>query len=97
MILSNIPSPEYDIIRQNNLQNYFDEIVYSFDKGLVKPNLKLFNLVLSKLDAKCNEIIMIEDSLESDVEPARKLRLNTIHFKNVTQLKEELASFLDLV
>jgi HAD superfamily hydrolase (TIGR01549 family) len=92
-LLSNIPNPLYDIIRKNNLEDYFDEILYSFNECLIKPDLNFFNLILFQLNVKPSEVIMVGNSLRSDIEPAKKLGLNTIHFKDVIQLKKELVSF----
>lgn len=97
-ILSNIPNPIYDIIRKNNIQNYFDEILYSFNKGLIKPDPDFFDLMLSQLGVKCDETIMIGNSISSDIKPAKELGMNTIHFEDANQLKKELSSFsIDLV
>ncbi len=92
-ILSNIANPEYDIIRKNNLQGLFDVILYSYDKGVVKPEFEFFNLMLSQLNSKSNETIMIGDSLRSDITPAKALGMHTIHFTNAAHLKKALTSF----
>jgi putative hydrolase of the HAD superfamily len=92
-ILSNILFPMYDIIQKNNLNKYFDEILYSYQYGLIKPNINFFKLALSKLNLKSDEVLMIGDSLNSDIKPAKLIGLNTIHFKNVEQLKTELLKF----
>ena len=89
-IISNIPNPLYDLIRQNNLQAMFDEIVYSYDFGITKPDHRLFEIMVSKLGVKPSEVVVVGDSLNNDINPAKELGMKTIHFKSVQQLKKEL-------
>ncbi|MFA7707942.1 MAG: HAD family phosphatase [Candidatus Pacearchaeota archaeon] len=75
-----------------NYHELFDSISYSFETSVCKPDKKAFKIILEKLDTKPEECLFIDDSLKN-IQSAQELGLNTIHFKNPVQLKEELISF----
>ena len=79
--------------RKTNLLNYVDYPLFSFDVGVIKPNFKLFGEMLKKSKCKPKETMMIGDKLKDDIIPAKNIGINTILFKNYTQLKKKLSSF----
>jgi HAD superfamily hydrolase (TIGR01662 family) len=79
------------ITKRTNLLNHIDYPLFSFDVGVVKPNLKFFEEMLRISACKPEETIMIGDKLNDDVTPPKKLGMNAILFRNYEQLKKELA------
>jgi FMN phosphatase YigB (HAD superfamily) len=77
-LISNIPSPDYDIITFNGLRKYFDSIVYSYKTGLLKPDQKIFELSLRQLKADPKMTLMIGDSFESDIKGAKNAGIDGI-------------------
>jgi len=73
-----------------NLDKTFSKIYCSAFLGMVKPNVRIFNYVLKDLDVKANEVIFIDDRVEN-VRCAVKLGVKGILFKNLNQLKKEIA------
>ncbi|MBU2104279.1 MAG: HAD-IA family hydrolase [Nanoarchaeota archaeon] len=63
----------------------FNPIVVSCDVGIRKPNPKIYKLILKKLKLKPSECVFI-DNQKWNAEPARKLGIKTILFKNNKQL-----------
>ena len=59
--------------RKTNLFKYIDYPVFSFDVGVIKPDLKIFREVLRKAKVKPAEAIMVGDKLSDDVRPPRKI------------------------
>lgn len=76
-----------------HISDAFDAIVISAEVGLMKPNPKIFDLVLEKLGAAPQEAVFIDDFKEN-IEAARRQGLNVIHFKNRTQALGELGSMI---
>jgi epoxide hydrolase-like predicted phosphatase len=68
---------------------YFNPIIISCDIGMRKPNPNIFILLIKKLKLKPKEIVFIEDR-EWNIQPAKKLGINTILFKNNKQTIEKL-------
>ena len=63
-----------------NLLNYIDCIVTSEEVGIEKPNSKMFEKILNKLNMKENEVLMIGDSFKCDIEGAIKSNIYAGHF-----------------
>lgn len=70
-------------------QQYFKDGAFSHIVGLIKPNIKLYQLILEKTKSKPEEIVYIDDK-EKYLEPAKKLGMHVIQFKDVKQLKQDL-------
>lgn len=81
------------IRNKTDLLNYIDYPLFSFDVGVIKPNLKFFKKMLKISGCKPEETIMVGDKLNDDVVPPRSIGMNAIHFKTYKQLKKELAFF----
>ncbi len=63
------------------------QIFTSFELGLLKPNPKIYQTVLEKLEAKPNEVIFIDDKLQN-VQAAQKLGLHSIVYERETVFKK---------
>jgi epoxide hydrolase-like predicted phosphatase len=63
----------------------FNEVVVSCEAGMRKPNLKIYKMVLKKLKIKPFQAIFI-DNQKWNLQPAKKIRMKTILFKNNKQL-----------
>jgi HAD superfamily hydrolase (TIGR01509 family) len=57
-----------------------------------KPDQEIFELLLKKTKAKPDETVFIDD-FEENILAARKMGINCILFRNVRQLRKELAAF----
>ncbi|MFH1589379.1 MAG: HAD family hydrolase [archaeon] len=90
------------VLDKFDLRKYFDEIVLSFDVGILKTNKKMFEAPLKKLKLKKTDVVMVGDSIPTDIEGAKKAgirgilvdRRDTRDFEdkipNLTVLKEKL-------
>ena len=67
----------------------FDAVVVSCDVGIRKPNPKIYNLILKKLNIPSSQVLFI-DNQEWNIKPAKKLGLKTLLYKNNKQLFKEL-------
>ena len=77
-------------IEKFKLKEYFDEIFVSSYIGMEKFNeSKIYKYVIKKLNAEAENIIFVDDK-ESNLIHAKELGIKTIHFKNLTQLKEDI-------
>ena len=76
-----------------NFHKLFHSILYSFEIEICKPDERAYKFILKRLKVKPEECLFVDDS-PKNIEVAKKLRINTILFKNSNQLKEELSHFL---
>jgi len=69
--------------------DWFDNIFLSGAVGLIKPDQAIFNLLLRKTGYSAPECLLIDDS-HINVETARKMGFETIHFITPEQLQTDL-------
>lgn len=69
--------------------DHFELLILSHEVGVIKPDKKIYELAIQKLKVKPEECLFIDDQ-EDCLKPARELGMETILFKSVPQLKEEL-------
>lgn len=69
--------------------HYFDAIVVSGQVQLIKPDPRIFQLVLEKSGMRADECLFIDDS-ETNVNAARALGFHTIRYTSPEPLRKEL-------
>lgn len=68
----------------------FEDIVVSGREKMIKPDLDIYQLCLSRNNLVAEESVFIDDNLENII-AAQKLGIKGIHFKSPDQLTSELA------
>jgi putative hydrolase of the HAD superfamily len=74
------------------LREYFEVFFSSCYLGVRKPGAEIYNLALKIAQRAPQECIFIDDR-SLNLECAREMGINTIQYKNVGQLKAELARY----
>lgn len=97
ILLSNLPSPIGDIIERFGFAEYFDEIFVSYEIGCIKSEGG-FEKVLKKTGFSTDEVIMVGDSMESDMQGAEKAGIKgvLIDRRNVREYKNKITTLKDL-
>ncbi len=62
-------------------KKYFDYMAFSYETGLLKPDTKLFRLVLENLGAKPREAVMVGDNLKDDVQASLAAGMQAVLIK----------------
>ncbi|GIU69452.1 MAG: hypothetical protein KatS3mg002_0688 [Candidatus Woesearchaeota archaeon] len=78
VLVANIDCFGKDIITKFNLQKYFNKIYLSCDIGILKTNPEFFKNILNDISLNPEDVLMVGDSIDSDMTPASKLNINTI-------------------
>jgi HAD superfamily hydrolase (TIGR01509 family) len=71
----------------------FDDILLSYEVGLIKPESEIYLMSTRNLGVKPEECIFIDDVL-SFCQGAEVVGMNTIWYKNFEQFKEEIEKIL---
>ncbi|GAB1445411.1 MAG: HAD family phosphatase [Cyclobacteriaceae bacterium] len=71
----------------DKLDVYFEKAYYSHQVHMRKPDLEIFERVLSENNLNATETLFLDDNL-SNLEGAQQLRINTFEVKNPNQLFE---------
>jgi putative hydrolase of the HAD superfamily len=70
----------------------FDAAVFSCAEGTRKPEQRIYEIALERLNVKAHEAIFIDDRTDF-IAGAQRLGIHTILFKNLEQVRQELSSF----
>ena len=82
-----------DYITRSGFLDAFDTLVISAEVGLMKPDLKIYQLALSRLDVQASQSVMVDDT-PVNVEAADEMGMYAILFKSAAQLRHDLESLL---
>lgn len=72
-----------------------DEMIFSAEEGLAKPDPAIFTLAAQRLDVQFSEMIFIDD-WPPHVEEARALGMYGIVFENTAQVINDVRSYLEM-
>lgn len=72
--------------------DWFDDIILSGEVKLNKPDPAIFNLLLDKTGYSAPECLLIDDS-KPNVDAAKELGFNIVHFESPTQLRSKLQEY----
>lgn len=93
-ILSNISSNWVrDEFLTKDEQALFDDMVFSFETGLTKPDPEIFKLAAERLSTAAERIVFIDD-IQSYCESAQTTGMKAITYQNFVQLKHDLEKIL---
>ena len=93
-IISNNWNFALEWVKHNTqILDYIDYPLFSFEIGIVKPDLRIYEKMIEISWYKPKEIIMIWDKEWDDVLPPRELWINSILYKNYEQLKKDLLTY----
>lgn len=82
-----------ELEKQTDLLQFFDFPLFAFNVGLIKPDLRFFQKMLEVAHCQPKQAIMVGDSEENDIAPAKSIGINTIRYQNPKRLKEKFLEF----
>ena len=82
-LISNLASPYKKPVFDTDLHLFFEQMIFSCDVGILKPNISIFKKVETITKAKPNEILMIGDSFKSDIKGAENREWNYLQINRV--------------
>lgn len=93
-LLSNVASNWIrDSFLTSDEQKLFDEMVFSYEVRLTKPDPRMFEIICDKLGVEPNAAVMIDD-IESYCASAESLGMKSITYKSFAQMRPELERLL---
>jgi epoxide hydrolase-like predicted phosphatase len=94
-ILSNYSSELENLLKDVfSIYHLFDVVVNSYNLKISKPNPKIYQHVLEKLNVKADEAIFIDDK-ERNTKAAEALGIKSIVFLDFNQFKEDIDKILN--
>jgi putative hydrolase of the HAD superfamily len=90
-ILSNTEKPAVELFHKQKY-DMFDVEVFSCLEGTKKPERKIYELTLDRIGTTAGQTLFIDDK-QNNIDGAKQAGLETILFRDVDQLKKDLAGF----
>jgi epoxide hydrolase-like predicted phosphatase len=81
------------IIEQWRFADAFDTLVISSEIGIVKPDPRIYHLVLERLGVQPAEAVFVDD-FQKNIEGAKAVGMQGIHFRDPEQARSELEQLL---
>ena len=75
--------------RRYDFFNYLEGIVVSGEEELIKPDPKLYQVLLNRYRLKANETLFIDDTIHN-IETAQEMGFHTIHFTENMDLEKKV-------
>jgi 2-haloacid dehalogenase len=89
--LSNWSTEKFLLVKKRyDFFNLFEKIILSGEVGLIKPDPRIFELASKEIGSPAEECLLIDDSA-TNIETARRLGFETVHYLSSAQLREALA------
>lgn len=90
--LSNWSAETFPIVyKRYQFFNEFKGIVLSGEEKMIKPDKKIFQLLLDRYKLKAENSVFIDDNIKN-IQAAEELGLQTIFYENSSKLEEKLKS-----
>lgn len=90
LALTNWSSETFPIaLKRYDLFQYFEGVLVSGDEKLIKPDEKIYQLLIDRYKVDPSEAVFIDDS-EKNVIAARQIGMEAIHFKDAEDLEVRL-------
>jgi 2-haloacid dehalogenase len=88
--LSNWSVEKFELVQHKyEMFGWFEMILVSGEVKVIKPNPRIFGIMLERIERNPEECLLVDDSIQN-VEVARQLGFQTIHFRSPEQLLDEL-------
>ncbi|MBU2638593.1 MAG: HAD family hydrolase [Nanoarchaeota archaeon] len=66
------------MLEKYDLRKYFDVVALSCERGMLKSDPKMFETILQELEVNAEDALMVGDSPETDIEPAKKAGVQAV-------------------
>ena len=94
VLLTNLDTNAGDILtKRYGIPEFYDEIISAGEAGYAKPNPKIFEEALKRLNAKAEECIFVDDT-EENIEAARTLGMKGILYRDFVSFRAELENLI---
>ena len=83
------------------LNNLFDNIIFSYEVGYVKPQKEIYNIALNKMDVNPENCIFVGDGGSNELKGAKELGIRTVLtgylLKRERKQHNEIKKFADYI
>lgn len=91
-LISNLASPYKKPFFNLGLNEYFDEVLFSCDVGLIKPDSKIYQKIIESLRINPAQVLMIGDKIHNDVDGPKSIGMNAILIDRIKNSSQSISS-----
>lgn len=92
-LLSNQMQSRTDHIKTSYDLSFFKHVFFSSEMGMMKPEKEIYLFVLNEIKQEAENCIFIDDNIKY-IDAARELGINALLFKNIQQIRTDLAAHI---
>lgn len=92
-ILSNSDPANSPVFKKKGYYKPFDVVVLSHEEHVMKPDKKIYRILLKKLKTTADKCLFIDD-VQTNLDVAKKLGMKVILFKNIKQFQQDLEKII---
>lgn len=92
-ILSNVIEPTYNVLEAAGFYDKFDVVIGSCKEGVAKPEIKIYQIALKRLNASPDESVFIDDK-QANLDPAQEMGFKVILAENPEQIVRDVKETL---
>jgi putative hydrolase of the HAD superfamily len=92
-LISNAWSGLRAYLAERKLAEPFEQLIVSAEVGVAKPDARIFQIALEKMNVPAAEVVFMDDFIEN-VEGARAAGMQAVHFKSQDEALKELKQVL---
>lgn len=99
-IISNSPEQNIEpVLEKFDLNKFFDVILLSFEEGMIKADSALYEKAVDMLGLEKEDVIVVGDSIKSDMDCAKKAGLKNILIdrKNNREFEDKITDLSQLL
>lgn len=78
ILTNNLVSEQIPKLKQLRLEQTFDVVTISEEVGAAKPDPKIFEVTLGRLELLADQVVMVGDSLETDIAGAQRVGIRSV-------------------
>ena len=93
-LLSNAGGGARRIFEQYGVLHHFDSVTISAEEGVMKPDPRIYRIALARAGVAPEEALFVDDAIEN-VEAARALGMQAIHFQDPAAARQEITKLVD--
>lgn len=92
-LLSNVGSNRLRELFSDEQITLFDEKILSFEEGIAKPDIRVYEVAHRRLALRANECVFVDD-IDRYCEGARMAGMKAVQYKSITQFTKDLTELL---
>ncbi len=88
-VLSNTIEPHVRVMKENNLFEMFDVVIFSNEVGVSKPDREIYEITLDRLNVRAKNSFFVDD-IKENVVAAQEMEIHGYVFNDFESFRKEL-------